>query len=412
MTHAGEERIPFHFHVLPSAVQSSSFSLFNKLPAELQLRILGLCSAPSLFQLMRVSSALRIEGAKLFWADPYTYYLINSHWLVEGGHAGNTHYDLSFLAYVQNVEVEYLSGADVKIGLILENGIEIQQNVILDFWVTLVKRVPRVRRVIFNQNWESRSHKRQNNPVSPCLQILMESCPAGIDVSAFVLERNHPVENSTVSLPTIKWQRSFYRTTPEGEWRKVTPLFSRKTILIPVKRFCGPVGEFEKCQYLRDRLALQCMALGPLSVEALDRHHFDERRRDSFACLDSNCDAYFDKPGQWSMHAMDKHILDLPKKIRVNFLPTKLRELFEIHERDLKRKDRELVVDLSRIAKRWNEEGEEKRKDMESEWIDQLENDEAWDTGSSAKESWLWKYFLMVMNSSCGRVDMYDEIPS
>jgi hypothetical protein len=79
MTLEGEERIPFSFYVRPSpatagsSCQTTSFSHYNALPSELQVYILTFCSAPTLFQLMKVSSGLRADVGKLFWADPEAY---------------------------------------------------------------------------------------------------------------------------------------------------------------------------------------------------------------------------------------------------------------------------------------------------------------------------------------------------
>jgi hypothetical protein len=103
-----KEHIPFASYVRPDSVSPlhiSSFPQFGKLPTELKVHILTFCSAPSLLQVMRVSSTLRIEAAKLFWADPNSYYLIEFSWLLDGGYPGNTCHDLSFLSHVQNVEV-------------------------------------------------------------------------------------------------------------------------------------------------------------------------------------------------------------------------------------------------------------------------------------------------------------------
>ncbi|KAF2465802.1 uncharacterized protein BDR25DRAFT_345960 [Lindgomyces ingoldianus] len=348
---------------------------------------------------------LRIEAAKLFWADPNTYYLVESHWLLEGGYPGGTCYDLPFLAHVQNVEVEYQHGSDNRIGPLHDGIRDIRQDVVRNFWNTLKKRFPRVRRAVINQNWESLSDKDYNKPAFPCLKILVESCPLKIDVSAFVLEEASSLpENTTITLPTNKWQRSLYRPTLDGEWRKVAPCFNRKTILMPMKRFHGPVGEFEKLRYLRNRLALQHFALGPLVIEALDRHHFDEGRQEPFLCPESGCNAYFEKAGQWTMHAIETHNVPSIKEKRFDILPNKLRDAFERHESDLERKREEVAGESRRMFNEWNEEGGEKRRDIERGWMDQLENEEAWDTGTEARESELWKFFTMVMNPTwCGQ---------
>jgi hypothetical protein len=72
MTPDGEERIPFYAYIQPTGVgtntlqHSTTLWAFRQLPAEIQLHILTMCSASTLFQLMRVSSKLRTEASKLF----------------------------------------------------------------------------------------------------------------------------------------------------------------------------------------------------------------------------------------------------------------------------------------------------------------------------------------------------------
>lgn len=90
VTEGGEKRIPFHAYIQSSdgcaSSSSSGSTLFNRLPQELQLHILSMCSASSLFQLMRVSSRLRVEASKLFWAKEDAYFLVQTSWLLEGAY--------------------------------------------------------------------------------------------------------------------------------------------------------------------------------------------------------------------------------------------------------------------------------------------------------------------------------------
>lgn len=207
MTLDGEERIPFHSYVQSNAVQprsSSQISLFpdfNQLPEELRLRILTFCSAPTLYQIMH-TSILRTEAAKLFWADPNTYYLIEAFWLFGGGHSGHTCYDLSFMAYAQNVEIEYDLSSDDKIGPIKEDVLELDYEKAREFWKTFQTRFPRAKRVVVNQNWESLSIRQHDDePIARCLKVPIETCPVEIDVLAFVLVEVEPGGCKRTGLP-------------------------------------------------------------------------------------------------------------------------------------------------------------------------------------------------------------------
>jgi hypothetical protein len=108
-----EKRIPFHTYVQSNRVasrvieQDSLFLDFGALPMELQLRILALCPANTLFQVMHASPSLRTEASKLFWALPNASFLIQASWLLDGGYPGYTYIELPFLHHVQKVEIEY-----------------------------------------------------------------------------------------------------------------------------------------------------------------------------------------------------------------------------------------------------------------------------------------------------------------
>ncbi|KAF2794226.1 hypothetical protein K505DRAFT_374775 [Melanomma pulvis-pyrius CBS 109.77] len=408
MTLQGEERIPYHLYVQSYAVQPrsssqpSSFPEFNQLPAELQLRILTFCSAPTLYRIMRTSSMLRIEAAKLFWADQNTYYLIEAYWLFGGGHSGYTCYDLSFMAYVQNVEIEYDVIAEDKIGPVRDDVLEIDYEKARDFWKTFKTRFPRAKTVVVNQNWESVSIRQQDDdePVACCLKVLIEVCPVEIDVFAFVLVEVGSGGCKRTALPVANnWHRVLYQLTKGGGWKKVTTSgFERKTILIPPKRFHGPVGEFEAQKHEGSRIHLQQIGLGALAIEALDRYYFDKEDPEPFHCPVSGCDVYFEKAGQWTQHAAEAHSIHSLTKSGFDILPTALQHIFEERKNSLERESEAVGRKFRKIYNDWNEEGGKKRKELERGWIYQLENDEAWYTGTKGTESKLWEWFTTVMD--------------
>jgi hypothetical protein len=108
-----EKRVPFYAYVQPNRAaprateQGSLFPKFGALPMELQLRILALCPANTLFQVMHALPSLRTEAPKLFWTMPNASFLIQASWLLDGGYPGFTYIELSFLQYVKRVEIEY-----------------------------------------------------------------------------------------------------------------------------------------------------------------------------------------------------------------------------------------------------------------------------------------------------------------
>ena len=275
MTMEGEERIPFHSYVRPSGAPTcmptcddiSSIPQFSALPAELQLRILSFCSASTLFQLMRVSSALRIEASKLFWGNVDAYFLTDAHWLMNGGHPGYTGCDLAFLPQVQNVEIEYHAGRDNEICPRHEDGIHVRHDLISEHWKSFKKRFTNAKRVIINQNWISPPWRNETEPVPQALRILAEACPPDVEAFALIIEEKRSDDASGSATATNKWQRSLYQHSGGGVWGRIETYKHHETVLMPLKRFYGPVGEFYGGRYEGERDTLQKWALWPLSLE-------------------------------------------------------------------------------------------------------------------------------------------------
>jgi hypothetical protein len=265
MTIDGEGRIPFHLYIkyeddasTCTSSQAALLSRFSQLSTELQLRVLDFCSAPTLYQMMH-TSALRIEAAKRFWSGHDTYYLVEADWLFGGGYSGYTCYDLSFMAYVQNVEIEYDLRSNEDIAPIRDDILELDYDKARDFWRTFRIKFPRAKRVVANKNWGSLTIRYQNDePIACSLKLLVEKFPIDLEISAFVLvEVSSGGEKRTTPPITKNWHRVLYRLTDDGEWRRVTPSsFGRKTVLMASKRFCGPVGEFKGLLHGQERIQL------------------------------------------------------------------------------------------------------------------------------------------------------------
>lgn len=406
MNSDAEELIPFHVLVQPDATESSenaSFPQFNRLPTELQIRIIALCPTPTLFRLMHVSSTLRIEAAKLFWANPDTYYHVESEWLFGGGYPGDTYFELSFGTFVQNIELEYSNESnDRVIPLQQEESPSPQDSLLQGFWSTLRRRFPRARKVIINKNW-ARRFREPDSEINNFLQILASACPPDIDVSVSIREDTMPtLENADTTLPRDLWKRSLHRCMPDGNWTVVTPYPNRAVIFMPMKRFHGPVGEYQKIWHVGARLHLQLITYWYIIIEEIDRYHFGKGRLELFKCPEARCDIYFESAGQWTLHTVRIHGLtsmldDVVQERRLSMLPSEVKERLERHKDCIMRKDDELVKEIGRIQHEWNNEGPEKRSEVESRWMDQLENDEAWATGTEARSSEVWRKFTQEM---------------
>lgn len=398
MTIDGEERIPFHSYVqcgtasARSPSQNSSIPQFSRLPVELQLRIISFCSASTLFQVMQVSSALRNEASKLFWAKTDAYFLIDAFWLMEGSHPGYNSLDLSFLPHVQNVEIDWKRSYDGEICRRHDEGIHIQQEHVINHWKSFKKRFPNAKRVLFNQDRISWVWDNETEPITQALRILVQHCPPEVEVFIFVIQEENPtVSANTSDQSTVKRQRSLYQRSVGDVWTRVGTGRHHKTVLVPMKYFHGTIGEVRRLRDEPERLLLQQYALWPLSLEALDRHHFDNGNYKPFSCPYSNCNAYFREAGEWTVHAAESHIKDLRNTGKFCILPDELKVVFEERERSLQGIREEMKEQSWKIINELVDEGIEKQRQIESEWMEQLENNKTWDTGEMAKERGLWR---------------------
>jgi hypothetical protein len=403
MTIAGEEQVPFHSYVQrrPTAASVpryiSSFPYFSILPTELQNHVLSFCSAQTLFQIMQVSSTLRTEASKLFWSSPTAYFLLRADWLIDGGYPAYTYCDLFFLPYMQNVLVDYDEGMEETICSMGNGTMIVRRDRIAAFWNSVMERCPSVKRVIVNQNWISCGQESQQVPQA--VRILLHSAPSNIQTSAFIVEEtiDNPKVSSSSILTAPSYQRSRYELSAGSMWVPVKLSQPWKTILPPAKQFNGPVGKFKQIYYNSDLIQLQQDGLWPLMVEALDRHHFHMGNHRPFSCPASSCDAFFQKAGEWTVHAAESHYCDWVIRDRFLILPKELREEFEEREKALERKGDELRQIRSDVVENWREEVRMKQRETERAWMEQLEKDIAWDTGTTPEISRLWRSFLREM---------------
>ena len=346
-----------------------------------------------------MSSVLRAEASKLFWANPKAYFLVSSNWLTDGAYPAYTHCNISFLPYVQNVLVDSREGTDQRIFPIHDETMVVRPERITVFWNSLTKRCPNVKRVFIDQNWLSSPRRMESQQVPRALRILIHSSPSDIQTSTFIVEETNdtPTVCSASILSTPTCQRSLYRPSAGGIWALVKSPQPWKTILPPAKKFNGPVGRYQQLDYNRTLTQLQRNGLWPLMVEALDRHYFYMGNNELFSCPSSTCNAYFQKAGEWTIHAAESHYNDWVTRDRFSILPRELRVEFEEREKALGRKEDEIRRIFNNMRDDWREGSVRKQREKERGWIEQLEKDMAWNTGTTPKESRLWQNLLQQM---------------
>jgi hypothetical protein len=400
MTSSGEERTPFHTYVSPSGIrgnmslQDTAFSMFNQLPAEIQLHIVAMCSVSTLFQLMHTSSKLRREALKLFWGQKATYFLVEAEWLIDKAYPGQSFWDMAFLANVQNVEVEYQPVISKKICCHRHGTLVIRHDLIDTFWAALKHWCPNLQKVILNQSKGSYNLEDDNEPFPRALQCLLQACPPSIKCSLLYLEQKPQSETGILQWRTEPWQRCLFQYTDDGGWLKTEPQRMRRTIFMPPKQFKGPVGHYMGLRYQAHKIIpLQRLGLWPLIVEALDCYYFDGVHDKPFSCPLSGCTAYFSQGGEWSVHAAEVHYREQKKLLEV--LPSN-RTGAELRERSqaLDRKTKQLQEEFRIIREAWVAGDETAQKEIRQLWIEQLHYDAAWETRETGMKSTLWADFM------------------
>jgi hypothetical protein len=373
-----------------------SLSLFAELPFELQLLIISFCDRPTLYALMQVSSALRAEAKKLFWSYPDAWYLVEGRWLLAGGHQGETHHALDFLAHVTHVEIHvaYIDWLSVSLNGFYRNATVDGVSWALEdrvqvLWQLLLARFPKVTHVIVSD-----SKERELGELLPQEMVAMLRVPpAGVKVFASTLRKNGiagQVENSL-------WEQS------GGSPSLITGNHMRTPINPPPKVFRGPVGAYQHVYRQSGRLHDQRRATRYILLEARERHYFDGQC-EPFGCTDPSCDARFDQPGQWTEHAF---ATTHDWQGDGCFPPDEYKDVFTEREkgfRELQRRD--LDEPLERMTDEWwSKPRIEARQKVEEAFFDQVLNDPLYKHGQPPRECSTFQEFLMDMGSDSGVLD-------
>jgi hypothetical protein len=395
-TFEGEPQIPFSLYIQLEPTRSSCPALpkFRTLPTELQLRILHFCDSPTLFQLMQVSSAMRIEAKKIFWSFPEAWYWIKGGWLLAGGLPGHAHHAIDFLDHVEQVEVDFEDmdsfwedwEARIRRGHLEElvapsQGVEDRTR---DFWQTLQHRFPRVTNVVVSES----NAQRVNESLPDDLKMIVEMCPAGISVSASFLKN---AAGCTRRLERSLWRLAGRDASIVGRWEKINPMWTRQSILLPHKDFRGPVGAYQSTHYKAHRYHLQYRAQQLLLIEAIERHHFHERQ-EPFKCFDPECEAQFGLPGEWTLHAIDSGHDDFAVP------PDEFKASFDQHKKMLQMHMKGEA--LGRIREAWGEKGSERRHNAEQAFLYQLDHDPLYAHGKPARACSTWFMYIRDLDAT------------
>lgn len=341
---------------------------------------------------MQVSSAMRVEARKLFWSCPDAWYWVDGHWLLAGGFPGHAHHAIDFLAHIEQVEVDFNNIKTLREDWEAEicrnhvgepvapsQGVEDR---IRDFWQTLQHRLPRATNVVVS---ESRPRRAGESPPHD-FKVMVEMCHAGISASASFFKM---AAGNTHRLERSLWRRARGDASTAGGWEKISPTWTRQSILLPPKEFRGPVGAYERVLYKSRRYCLQKWAEQRLLIEAIERHHFHERH-EPFDCFHPECNAQFGLPGEWTLHAIDSG--HSPSAVP----PDEVKASFDQHKNMLEQMQKQDVA-WGRVKEDRGEDGSKRRHNAEQAFLHQLDHDPLYAHGKPARECSTWVMYTRNM---------------
>ncbi|KAF2828309.1 hypothetical protein CC86DRAFT_454155 [Ophiobolus disseminans] len=393
VTELGEPRISFAHSVKreqPSSQHGSVLPL-DMLPTELQLHILWSCDRPTLWALMRVSSAMRTEAKKLFWSYPDTWYHVDGEWLLTGGYTGQTHCDTDSMALVEQLAIDLESCSTLLFdferqywaaGRSPRMPASTLEDRIHDWWQTVQSRFPRATRIIVSED----SYRLTETALPHELDLMLRMHPPVIDVSISIVRA---IEDEGYL------ERRLWRRPDDGNI--LVDSVGEQHVLLPPKIFRGPVGEWQHHYYQLFRHVGKARATSKILIEARERHQFDGRA-EPFQCPKHICGRTFEAPGEWTAHAFQtSHNEDWNGSVPLD----EYKDSFERHRSEVKNILEEGVRKaMVRMQIAWGEEESEKRQNAEQTFVHQLEHDPLYAQELPARECSIWEDYLRDMSDA------------
>jgi hypothetical protein len=385
-----------HFHQLvrpapDSTTPEVSFHQYIELPAELQLRVLQLCDAPTLFHLMHTSRHLRAEAKKLFFSDQKTWYYLSASDLLDGCPAESI-YDIEFLARVEQLDLEcsgnteeWLTGSMLNMTHWAEVQREFDEK---DFWQIVRRLFPRIKRVMLSQ--ESRS-PLDKGPVARCYRELAQACPQDIDVSIFAAETEEDAVGRRRKRVCWRLRAGQEDVDADTKLEQDELLKSPLMPVVPPRKACrGRVGMFLKSEAIWNKYNDQRFAVQMHRAAAVEKHCF-EKRHEPFGCSLASCDAWFEQPDQYTTHLL------ATEHGEEEDAPEHFKTVLTENEKRLERLKNDQREAHCRFWDWWGTEEDAERLSMaKKEVMDQLEHDALYMQNKPMAQHGLWRMILQA----------------
>ncbi|KAH6641966.1 hypothetical protein C7974DRAFT_384588 [Boeremia exigua] len=371
----------FDQHVSPRHLTTrseGSFHQYSELPAELQLRVLQQCDAPTLFQLMHTTRCLRVESRKLFFSDWTTWYRLEMDDLLQSQLLSDSIYEPSFLANIEQLDIhcaclnsrdlspdvtEMTFDSDEERSRFVN---EQTESYLKNFWCTVQRFCPLAKRVMFTRDGRSFPDK---DVMTDCFLKIVQFCPQGLDVFFHTTETAEEAvgrrRKRVLWLLRTGNRNMITETEPRREKHRKAPV---KIVIPPQKPHRGRVGEFIKARTLFFRTAGQRFAAEYHRAAAVEQHYFLGRYK-PFGCTVTDCDAWFDQPEQYTTHLLGTgHGKGDTAHGQVEVLVTKNKQRLDHLTQEVHQAHR-------RFWDWWGQWDTEQRNMAENHVMDQLEHD-------------------------------------
>ncbi|KAH8729035.1 hypothetical protein GQ44DRAFT_502887 [Phaeosphaeriaceae sp. PMI808] len=389
----GDTYLPFaqHVRLAPTSSLSLDFSLFSKLPLEIQLYIFSFCDTATLFWLMQVSSTIRKEAQKRFWSDTSTWYAVKATWLLAGGYAGHTHNNISSLGYMRQIIINF-GGIQPLHDHIWADGLRVVEPLtemdkthrILNFWRVTQRAFPSATHVVLSEldAWEPGASKPED------LRRIAKACPQNLTMYTARLEYEGV---SSECLRRHLWQLIRNNNTTHS-WELLTQSWDPYCVFPPHKLFNGPVGCYSRYQYMEWCSRNQQRARYILVLQAIEAY-YSQNKGLSFNCPVPGCQNLFSCAKKWTAHAIQaKHSTDI-------VLPSQeLEAWFAQHDKKLEELKEQCASLFQAMQIAWGHDGSQQRRDATKEFLQQLQQDPLYTHEQPPENSTIWRFYDVDMS--------------